>query len=220
MPANHPSAARKSLFPREGVLLLGAGLLIVLAYFPTFFGEFILDDRPFVKENPYIREFHGPLSYLQQQDGVVTPRAGKTHSWYYRPLTNVTYSLDFKIWGLDPSGFRATNLALHLLTCMVLYLCLKRFVKGGIAALVGALLFGLHPANTESVSWVASRNNILVTLFCLGSLYFHLRWREGGATRNGLLSLACFSLALLSKEFAAMFLPILWLHDRYPGGNV
>jgi protein O-mannosyl-transferase len=220
MPANDTSAACKGHLQREGVLVLGACLFIVLAYFPTFSGDFILDDRPFVKENPYIREFHSPASYLSQEDGILNLHAVRGHSGYYRPFTNVTYGLDFKIWGLNPSGFRATNLALHLLACILLYLCLRKIVKGTGAPLFATLVFGLHPANTESVSWVASRNNILVTMFCLGACYFYLKRKEEGRTWQGMLSLACFSLALLSKEFAAVFLPILMMYDCYPGPGV
>lgn len=219
MPEKKDSAARTGLFRREGVLLSGACLFIVLAYFPTFWGDFILDDRPFVKENPYIREFHSAVSYLSQEDGILHPSSGQAHSGYYRPLTNLSYSLDFKIYGLNPSGFRATNLALHLLNCILLYLYLKRIVKGAGGPFFATLLFGLHPANTESVSWIASRNNLLVTLFCLGALYFYLRRREEGGTWKGVLSLACFSLALLCKEFAVMLLPILLIHDRCLGGE-
>ncbi|MEW6668800.1 MAG: glycosyltransferase family 39 protein [Thermodesulfobacteriota bacterium] len=220
MPASRIPAAQKGLLHREGVLLLCSCLFIVLAYFPTFFGDFILDDRPFVKDNPYIQEFHSPISYLSQQDGILTPHSGKGHSGYYRPLTNATYSLDFKIWGLNPAGFRATNLALHLLACILLYLCMRKIVKGTGGPLFAILLFGLHPVNTEAVSWVASRNNILVTLFCLGAFYFYLKRKEDGATWQGLPCLGCFSLALLSKEFAGVFLPILAMCDAFLGPGV
>ncbi|MBN2125339.1 MAG: tetratricopeptide repeat protein [Deltaproteobacteria bacterium] len=206
-----------SLLNREGVHCVLLFLMISAAYIPTFSGEFILDDRPFVKDNPYLREFHDLSSTLSQEDGVLEGGAASHHSGYYRPLINVTYALDYRVWGLWAPGFRLTNLVLHLLSCLVLYRCLRLATGQGVAALIAVLLFGLHPANTESVSWVTSRNNILVTLFCLGSLYFYIRRQRDHRWIDGVLSLLCFAMALLSKEFAVMLLPILVAWDFFLG---
>lgn len=200
---------------KNGVISISLCLAIAAAYLPTFSGEFILDDRPFVKDNPYIRDFQSVLSYLSQEDGIGGPDSGERHSGYYRPLVNVTYTLDSKIWGMEAPGFRLTNLVLHMISCAALYLCLRAAAGASrIAALIGAISFGLHPANTESVAWIASRNNILVTLFCLLSFYFYEKRVGGYHGPSGFLSLTCFALALMCKEFAVMLLPILVVYDR------
>jgi hypothetical protein len=187
--------------------------MIIGAYFPTFSGEFILDDKPFVKENVDIRSFRSPIFYLLQEDGISERDKGRASSGYYRPLASFTYTLDLKIWGSKSSGFRTTNLVLHLISCLFLYLCLERVTHKD-AAFTAALLFGLHPVNTEAVSWVASRNNILVTLCSLGSFYFYMRRSQEGRRWHGALSLLFFCLALLSKEFALMLPLIFFLFDR------
>jgi len=191
-------------------------LAITLTYCPTFWGDFILDDKPFVKDNPYIRirQFHTFGSYLLQADGIVPAQAGQRRSNYYRPLVNITYGIDAKIWGLNPFGFRLTNLLFHLATCLLLLKVLELHPHAKAGRYTAVLLFGLHPASTEAVSWIASRNNILVTMFGLASLYCYIRRSRTGSRWSGALAMICFTLALLCKEFAIMLLPILVLYDQ------
>jgi tetratricopeptide (TPR) repeat protein len=189
-------------------------LFVAAVYIPTFSGEFILDDNPLIKNNPYIEKTHSLGSYLAQEDGItdVKRTISTYHTGYYRPLVNFSYRIDYKIWGMEAPGFRATNLILHLLTCFVLYHLIILFVNDQKAALLAALLFSVHPVNTESVSWITSRNNILVALFSLLSFYFYLRARIRMGYLGVLISASCFMLGVLSKEFALMLLPILVLH--------
>lgn len=157
---------------------------------PTFRGEFILDDNPLIKNNPYIKKTQSIVSYLTQEDGISDKRdmEGNYHTGYYRPLINVSYWIDYRIWGMNAPGFRTTNLILHLLSCFVLYHLVLLFVNDQRAAFLATLLFSLHPANTESVSLVVARNNILVTLFSLLSFYFYLKARESGGYLKILIS--------------------------------
>jgi Tfp pilus assembly protein PilF len=194
-------------------------LFVAIVYIPTFGGEFILDDNPLIKNNSYIKEAHSFFSYLAQEDGITdaTRGAGNYHTNYYRPLINLSYRIDYKIWSMRAPGFRATNLILHLLTSLVLYHLIVLFVNNQKAALLAALLFAVHPVNTESVSWITSRNNILVTLFSLLSFYFYLKARRTIGYLGTLISAVFFMLAVLSKEFALMLLPIMLLYQRLIG---
>jgi 4-amino-4-deoxy-L-arabinose transferase-like glycosyltransferase len=187
--------------------------LITLAYLPTFSGEFILDDHPLVHENPYIRESRSLWSYFSQEDGVSThDKRSDYHTGYYRPLINITYFIDYKLWGMRAEGFRAVNLALHLVTCVFLFLAVAKYYKGTVA-LIAALFFGLHPANTEVVSWVSARNNILVSLFSLASFYFYAFREPEKRTLYMVISLLFYTVALFCKEFALMLLPVFILYD-------
>ena len=203
----------KILFP----LILS--LLITAVYAPTFSGEFILDDKPLVKDNLFIRDLKSPTFYLYQEDGVCDKSLPGYHTGYYRPLVNLFYTIDFKIWGMRPSGFRITNLILHLFTCIILYQFLFTLSAGRFIPFVAALLFGLHPVNTESVAWISSRNNILVTLFSLISFYYYIKQRNEKRILSGVLSYFSFAMALLCKEFAVMLLPIFFLYNRLMANN-
>lgn len=199
---------------RDIIIIPGLLFIVTMSYLPTLSGQFILDDYPLVKYNPFIRAFHSPTTYLSQEDGVPAERYGEFHSDYYRPFINLLYTMDYKIWGLEASKFRITNLILHLLACLLLYQLLRLFIKDGMAPFWAVLLFGLHPANTETVSWITSRNNIAVTFFGLLSFYFYVKRDRNPDKWAGFLCLLSFTLALLSKEFALMLLPIFFMYDR------
>ena len=190
-------------------------VLVILAYLPTFSGEFVLDDRPLIQNNPYIKTLHSPISYFAQEDGI-TDKAGigDYHTGYYRPLINLTYSLDHKLWGLSAPGFRATNLFLHIICCFVLFHLLQFLVSDRYAALWATLIFAIHPVNTETASWIASRNNIFVTMFSISSLFFYIKGWEGGGRLSWMASVLTFALAILSKEMGLMVPPLFFLYQR------
>jgi hypothetical protein len=106
-----PSISTRVFYP------LVLGVLVVLAYFPTLTGDFILDDRPLIQNNSYVKAPQTPISYLSQEDG--------TGTGYYRPLINFTYWLDYKIWGMNGAGFRTSNLFYHLLACILFFFVLR-----------------------------------------------------------------------------------------------
>jgi tetratricopeptide (TPR) repeat protein len=194
------------------IILLAA----MLSYFPTFTGEFILDDKSLIEHDQYITGLHSLQSYLMQEDGAseaTDPEA--YHTGYYRPLINLSYWLDYKIWGMWAPGFRTTNLFFHILCSMFLYHFLATLSSDRRLALWVALVFTIHPVNTEAVSWVTSRNNILATLFALSSHSIYIRAQEKkGKTLYLILSAIFYGGAILSKEFGVMLLPILFLYKK------
>lgn len=190
--------------------------VIIIVYIPTFSGQFILDDHPLVNENPFVKKRQPFISYFLQEDGILAhDRVEDYHSGYYRPLINISYFFDYKIWGMEASGFRISNLIFHLITCLLLFHVLSKYFTNSISVFFAVLLFGVHPVNTEAVSWISSRNNILVSLFALLSFHFYSLEIEKRKAMCNFLSLLFFVLALLSKEFAVMLLPILFLSNRF-----
>lgn len=190
-------------------------ICIVIAYLPTFSGEFLFDDHLLIERDSYIKTLHSPLSYLFQEDGVTSECEFEGyHTGYYRPLLNFSYSIDHVLWGSNAPGFRTTNVFLHILNCFVLFYLLQFLIKDRYVALWVTLIFALHPVNTESVSWIISRNNILATLFSLSSLLFYIKGWEGGNRLNWMASVLAFALAILSKELGIMVLPVFFLYKR------
>jgi tetratricopeptide (TPR) repeat protein len=210
---------RITMHKRLGHFIIIA-MLTVIAYAPVFTGDFIFDDQSLIRDNPYITRLQSLDSYLSQQDGIVDPQdQGFFHTGYYRPLLNITYFLDYKIWGMKAYGFRMTNLILHLAVCLMLYALLLRLSRNHEASFWAVLLFALHPVQTESVSIIVSRNNILSTLFMLASLYAYLVWWRQRAPWALAVALAGFTGAVFSKEFGLMLLPILFLSQRFITGE-
>lgn len=187
----------------------------MIVYWPSLSGDFIFDDNSLIKNNPYVKELHSVSSYLTQEDGITdrTAPPGHLHTGYYRPLLNVSYYIDYKIWGMKAFGFRLTNIILHLICCLLIFQLLIALKIDRNAALLGSLFFALHPTDTESISLIVSRNNLLVTIFSLLSFMLYVKSRQGRLT-DLFTSAVFFGLALLSKETALMIIPVFFLWNR------
>lgn len=193
-------------------------ILIIMVYHPILSGGFILDDRPLIENNRYIRQGHTLFSYLRQEDSIIDEKSEVTyHTGYYRPLVNMTYRLDFMIWGIKAYGFRLTNIIFHMATAILLFYILRQLFNEGLPAFWGAAIFSLHPVNTEAISFIVSRNNILVTFFSIACIYLYLRSRKEASLMKYTASLLLFAMALVSKEFAFMVPPLLFVFNRLLG---
>lgn len=93
---------------------------------------------------------------------------------YLRPLTILTYQVDYRLWGANPGAFHLTNLAIHTANaCLIYYLCnryLSKIEERKGASLFAALLFAVTPLNSEPVLWVSGRTDILCCFFFLAAL--------------------------------------------------
>lgn len=122
---------------------------------------------------------------------------------YYRPVTSLTFALDYRIWGLDPFGYHLTDLVLQGLACLALFLFL-RALCGTHAAGIGTILFVTHPLLTEVVPVIARRQDVLAGLFLFLSLWVFVRARGDPSRAETVLSGGLFLLALAAKESAVI----------------
>ena len=126
---------------------------------------------------------------------------------YYRPISSLSYSLDFALWGLNPAGYQLTNLTLHTLVSLLLFLVVLKLTDGDrTAAFLSSLIFGLQPMLFESVPAIARRHDMIAALFILLSVRFYLSHARRMVSIAALISCG---LALASKEMA-LVLPA-WL---------
>ncbi|HTY09142.1 MAG TPA: tetratricopeptide repeat protein [Candidatus Edwardsbacteria bacterium] len=195
------SGQRQLSPPRWPVVLLLAALTLA-AYWPVLSAGFIYDDKLFVVDNPAIRGW-GSLP------GFFADPAGTTASvpWpgIWRPLRTASYALDYTLWGLRPLGFHLTGLLLHFCSGLLLAALAAFLLESELAGAVAAALFLLHPVQTEAVSWVASRGDLLMALFLLGSWLLRTVYLGTRNKRWLAAALVAFALSLLSKETAAVF---------------
>jgi protein O-mannosyl-transferase len=180
--------------------------LTLLAYLPALAAGFVWDDDSFLTMNPLIKAADGLHRFWFS-----------TQAADYWPVTSSTLWVEWRLWGMNPAGYHATNVALHLVEVVLLWTVLRRLAIPG--AWLAALLFAVHPVNVESVTWIAQRKNLTAMLFYLASIYAFLRTKwsapperageeEGRAApahdgRWYALSLAAFVLAMLSKGSVA-----------------
>ncbi|MBU0458963.1 tetratricopeptide repeat protein [Patescibacteria group bacterium] len=132
----------------------------------------------------------------------------------YIPLTFLSFQIDHLIGGLNPFIFHLTNLILHTLNALLVYVFLNLLTKRKLLAIICGLIFLVHPLNAEAVAWASGRKDVLSAFFFLGSLIFYLKTsNERRATSNYYASIISFVLALLSKASVILLPLILILID-------
>lgn len=184
---------------RPGLKLAATLLFIVLVYFQSI-------SHPFSRfDDPFIVDFYGTNSSLSFLD-VITPGSG----FYYRPIVNLSYWLDFRLWGLDSAFMHLENIVVHLVNVFLVFLIASRLPSSSeIKSLpfVCALLFGLHPINSESVNWIAGRTDVFAGMFVFLAVYWLIRALQDQSTRFAVLAFIAAFFGMLTKETAIMFVP-------------
>ena len=177
-------------------LPLVAFVATVLFYLPFASGGFYTDDFPHVE---HVRAAAGLGSLLAQPDTF----------GFYRPLTQLAFYVDWRLYGDWAPGFRLTNILLHACVMALVALTAQRLTRHARTAALATLAFGLTPkAHPIAVLWASARADILMSLFALLAVLAWLRWRESGTWTPLAAAAAAYALSLLSKEAAAA-LPLL-----------
>jgi len=180
---------------RIGLLLA----VVALIYGNTLRNEFTMDDGIYVLRNPQVtqasvREFFTPNKF----------------SNVFRPVTFATLALNWRVGGARPFGFHLFNLILHACVTWLLFLLLDEMLgaspQAKIVAFAAALIFAVHPLHTEAVASISGRAELLAAGFLFAAWILHLDDQQ-------IPALICFVLALLSKESAVVFLPLLLVGD-------
>jgi hypothetical protein len=185
---------------RTSLLILAAATLLV--YSVTLFNKFVQDDEVIIVNNPQTLSLRNVPEVMLAPD-IIKP--------YYRPLSRATYLLDYRIAGMNPAWYHGVNVLIHLGNVILLYLVCIRLLPDKAAALVAALIFAVHPANSEAVNFISARNTLLALFFSLASFLAFLEAR-GMGKRLPLLSALFFFCGLLSKETAFMLVGVIALY--------
>jgi Tfp pilus assembly protein PilF len=195
-----PVSDRLSLFwSRPAAVCLAIVGLAGLLYAGSLLNGFAFDDHYLVETNLQFRSIEG-LAQLFRSGGWLT----------YRPIRTASYAIDYALFGLNPAGFRAFNILYHALNGVLVFTVLRTILGVTRPAFLTALLFIVHPVQTESVAYISGRRDLLFTLFYLTGFYGFVRYRATGRVRFLCLAGISYYLGLLSKEMA-ITLPLLCL---------
>jgi tetratricopeptide (TPR) repeat protein len=195
---------------------LFVAVLTCIAFLNSFFGLFVYDDIHEIERNPAMVHLFPPWDAMFH--GNMLPA---------RPLPYLTFAIDHAIWGKRPFGYHFLNVAIHLAAALALFELVRltlvsprlgnRFVKQAVVlAMVSALLWAVHPLQTQAVTYIYQRIESMTGMFCLVSLACFARAAASGA--NGKAwdvrwlagSVAACAAAMASKENAVV-IPILIL---------
>ncbi|MEM6469321.1 MAG: tetratricopeptide repeat protein [Planctomycetota bacterium] len=185
-------------------------LCTTAVYFSATGHEFVsFDDREVVYENPYVL---GGLS-LQNLKWAFTT----SHFSNWMPLTWVSLQIDSTVWGTDAFGYHISNVLIHAINVVLVFLIFRRLGCHQAAATIGALFFAIHPLNVQPVCWIAERKGVLSSAFWLASVLCYVRYLRS-EKKAAYLATGCFLVcSLLCKQAAIVFpvqaLILSFLHD-------
>jgi len=197
---------------RESVVYLFLTIVIATVYYQVPGLDFVnLDDGIYVAENTHV------------QAGLtldsLTWAFSLNDSSYWHPITWLSHMLDCQLFGLNPGMHHLVNLIIHLANSFLLLLILKRTTGSLWQSSLVAAMFALHPLNVESVAWVASRKNVLSTLFLMLTLWTYVRYTQGPTMGKYLLVLLSFVLGLMTKPMLVTVPFLLLVLDYWPLGR-
>src|SRR6266568_3361025 len=186
-----------SFLSADAQLIASVSLVIIvfLCYANSLGNEFVFDDYLLVLGNNRIRSINAALFWNS-----------------YRPIRDISYAIDYALWGERAFGFHLTNLVIHAANVLLVFALIRRFTESLVTATLAALIFAVHPIQTDAVTYISGRRDLLFTFFYLLAFhsyltYYRRRWSPQAVVYFVLFFLL-WALSLLSKEMAAS-LPIL-----------
>lgn len=187
-------------------------LAVAAAVYLNAFGhEFTFDDAQIIRDNIRIRSLGDvPQLFTTNYWGDIADRG------LYRPLTLLTYALNYAVSGLDTWSYTAVNIGLHATVSTLVVLVARSLGAPSSASTCAGLLFAVHPVHAEAVGLIVGRADLLATgLFLAGILVHRSSASASSPWRHHLGAAACFGAGLLCKESAATWLPVVVVLDWF-----
>src|SRR5678815_279196 len=187
--------------------ILGALVLTTIAFIPTFSNDFVNWDDDFNLANNI-------NTALLNWDNVVNIFSQNVIG-NYNPLPILTFAIERKFFGLNPTVYHVNNLLLHLFCVFMVYRIFRSLNLTALASGFGALLFGIHPMRVESVAWVTERKDVLFGAFFLAALWYYIQYvRTDFKKKYFYYALGLFIVSLFAK-IQAVSLPLAMLVVDY-----
>ncbi|MBI3252079.1 MAG: hypothetical protein HYZ52_02010 [Candidatus Omnitrophica bacterium] len=172
---------------------LGLVATLFCLYSVSLGHNFLFDEDDIILLNPLMRNLGNLPGFFGA--GFFQKGVGVDTIWeqYYRPLTLLSFALDYRVWNVNPLGYNLTNLLLHASVTILLFRLLKKIFKNNLVAFLPALIYAVHTIHTEAVTYIASRGDLLGALAALAALLFYWESKFGAA-------LLVYGASLLFKE--------------------
>jgi protein O-mannosyl-transferase len=200
-------------WPYAGIIAVA----VVLVYANGLAAPFVLDDQASIVQNRSIRNWSQPAVVLASEPD--SPVAG-------RPLVNLSFAVNHALAGLDVRGYRVTNVVLHLACALLVLGILRRTCElprvrphvgdaAGLVAFAVALIWALHPLNSEVVMYLSQRTESMMAFLLLLTLYAAIRAvsSRGVGAWHGLAIVSC-GLGMMAKESMVVAPVLVALYDR------
>ncbi|GFR22841.1 protein O-mannosyl-transferase Tmtc3, partial [Trichonephila clavata] len=133
----------------EKLYPLGLTVLVAVCYCNSLRCGLVFDDIAAISDNRDIRPYT-PMINIFQNDFWGTPLRKEHSHKSYRPLTVLSFRLNYAVHGLEPMGYHLINIVLHAFVCHLFYKLCLHFLSGS-SSLVSSALFAVHPVHTDAV---------------------------------------------------------------------
>jgi protein O-mannosyl-transferase len=142
------------------------------------------------------------------------------HAMNWHPLTTISHMLDCQLYGLKAGWHHFTNVLLHTVAAILLFLALQQMTGAlGRSAFVAAV-FAIHPLRVESVAWIAERKDVLSGVFFMLTLLIYIRYVRAPSVGRYLVVATVFAFGLMSKPMLVTLPFVLLLLDYWPLGRL
>lgn len=175
-------------------------------------GEWHFDDYYTIVNNEALRE---PSNMLRAFFEPALFSADPTRKMY-RPVLVISYILNFVLLGENPKFFLAVNLCLHLINALLIWGILRALIgdKAHIA-LLGGLIYAVHPACTEGIAYASARSAVLATTFTYSALLCYIKWDKTNSVVYLPVALLLFIVGIGAKSIAIVFFPLVVMYELF-----
>src|SRR6266496_2756193 len=195
-----------------GAIAIVCVFLIAITWF--VFGQTVrydfvnYDDDTYVYANPLI-------SSGLTIPGAIYAFSGK-HAGNWHPLTTLSHMLDCQLWGFHAGGHHLTNVVLHTIAVVLLFLVLLQMTGALWRSAFVAAVFAIHPLRIESVAWISERKDVLSAVFFMLTLGLYVRYVRYPSVKRYLAVVSSFALGLMCKPTLVTVPLVLLLLDYWP----
>lgn len=196
---------RRSLKRILGLFVAITGFIL---YANTFGHDYVLDDFGLIKDNIQTKQGISAIPAIFKS----SYRFGMNITDYqlYRPLSKAMFAVEWQLAPDKPSLSHVLNVLFYALLCYTIFRVLCSYMKGNLLVpFLATLIFAAHPIHTEVVANIKSRDEIMCLLFVFASLGFLHRYISTNSSKFFIAGIACYFIALFSKESAITFLAVI-----------
>ena len=169
--------------------LLVCFILVAITW--AVFGQTLAHD--FVNFDDHVYVYENPLVIRGLSTEGIIGAFTHTHARNWHPLTTLSHMLDCQLYGLKAGGHHLTNVILHTISVLLLFLVLKQMTGALWQSAFVAALFAIHPLHVESVAWIAERKDVLSAVFFMLTLAAYARYARARSTPRYLLVALLFA---------------------------
>jgi protein O-mannosyl-transferase len=194
-------------------------IVSLLLYLNTLPLQYALDDSIVITENTLVQQGIKGIPDIFTNDtfyGFFGENKNLVAGGRYRPLSLVTFALEYEIFGFNPFISHLINVLLFALTCLLVFKLLELLFNQNSSpatffsiSFLTALVFATHPVHTEVVANIKGRDEIMGMLGAIASTLFFVKYLDSSKIKFAIYAVICYSLALLSKENAITFLAVI-----------